>query len=249
MNFLRSFEKLTNGVDINPQNVTFDKATVLIVDDIVDNRRYLRDALRQTNLTLLEAVNGFSALEVLRNNKADLIITDIRMPGMDGFELLAKIKESADLNHIPVIAYSASVMKDEKERIHSSEFEELLIKPVSVSELYAAIMKIIPNSCIEEPGFGSDTNVPPAEEIIEYEEMMVSLEGGLLNRWESFRVRQPLGEVKIFGKDLASLGEKHNCEKIRQYGIDILTATEFFNIEGMLRLLSQYKEKVVSIKK
>ena len=249
LNFLRSFEKMNNGIEINPENVNFEQATVLIVDDIVDNRRYLKDALRLTDLTILEAVNGISALEVLENNKADLVITDIRMPGMDGFELLSRIKNTGNLCHIPVIAYSASVMKDEKERIHSCEFEELLIKPVSVSELYSAIMKILPNHSIEKPFEESDMAIgASAEKISGYEEMMIILEGDYLKRCESFKVRQPLGEVKVFGTDLISLGEKHTCGLIRKYGKDIADAADSFNIEGMLRLLNQYKGKIEGLK-
>jgi PAS domain S-box-containing protein len=249
-NFLRSYEKLKNGVEVNPDKIKFEKAKLLIVDDVYDNRKYISDALRESGLEVLEAVNGVSALDVIEKAIPNLIITDIRMPGMDGFDLLAKIKGNYKTSHIPVIAYSASVMKDEKERIHTSEFEELLIKPVSVSELYSAIMKILPYYSLEEKTV--DNGISDAvlvEGITGYDELMSMLEGIYFKKWESFILRQPIGEVKIFGKDLRNLGENHSCSKIRNYGEDVLAAAESFNIEGMLRLLRKYNEIVESLKK
>jgi len=63
---------------------------------------------------------------------------------MDGFELLEKLKGDVNLKQIPVIAYSASVLRAQKERIHNSEFAGLLIKPVNITQLYLALMNILP---------------------------------------------------------------------------------------------------------
>jgi CheY-like chemotaxis protein len=74
----------------------------------------------------------------------DIIITDIRMPGMDGFEVLKSVKSRDRLKHVPVIAYSASVMKEQKKRIFNSDFASLLIKPVSISDLFNKLSNILP---------------------------------------------------------------------------------------------------------
>ena len=79
--------------------------------------------------------------------------------------------------------------------------------------------------------------------------LMTTLEGDYLNRWETFNVCQPLGKVRVFGKDLISLGKEHNCKIISQYGKDIVDAADFFNMEGMLRLLNRYKGITEDLKK
>ncbi len=63
---------------------------------------------------------------------------------MSGFEFLSAIKSNRKMKHIPVIAYSASVMKEQKEKIHKSEFAGLLIKPVSITDLYLELINILP---------------------------------------------------------------------------------------------------------
>ena len=248
VSFLRSYENSKRNVEINVSNIIFGKAIVLIVDDVADNRNYLRDSLRDTDIEVLDAINGIAALEVLEEKNPDVIITDIRMPGMDGFELLSRIKTDDRLKKIPVIAYSASVMKEEKERIHSSEFADLLIKPVSVSELFSSLMNILKWQPSNSATSGLMDLSDSPEKITGYVEMMASLHGTFYKTWESFNTRQPIGEVKAFGKGLAELGNKHTCTTIKHYGEELVTAANSFNIEGILRLIRQFSNMVERLK-
>ena len=141
--YLRDFSKTTVDIQIDPAEIVFEEAVILIADDVEHNRSYLRDALKNTKLKIVEAEDGIAAYKLAKEIVPDLIIADIRMPKMDGFQLLNKIKTDKKLKHIPVIAYSASVLKSQKERIHKSEFVGLLIKPVKVTELYLALMNIL----------------------------------------------------------------------------------------------------------
>ena len=247
--FLRTYENLKNPVNINPKDIIFEKATVLIVDDIEENRKFLIDALSETKISALEAFNGIAAMELMKTATPDLVITDIRMPGMDGFELLEKIKENPRLKHIPVIAYSASVMKEQKARIHSSEFVELLIKPVQISELFQAIMKNLPYKNRNDYKTDMRAEAEPTEIITDLEGLIKELEGNYSLKWEKFQNRQPINEIKSFGKELISLGNDHTCKMVTKYGEDLFASAESFNIEGILRLLRQYKELSESLKK
>ncbi len=83
-------------------------ARILIVDDCAVNREVLETVLRYGGHDVLEAVNGAAALEVARRHRPSLIITDIVMPGMDGFELTERIHQDADLRDTPIIFYTAT---------------------------------------------------------------------------------------------------------------------------------------------
>ncbi|MEX2428246.1 MAG: ATP-binding protein, partial [Bacteroidales bacterium] len=107
--FLRDLEHQLPENHIDPRSVEFEDATILVADDIEHNRKFLLDALKKSRLKILEAKDGREAYRLAKKTIPKLIISDIRMPVMDGFKLLNKIKEDEQLKHIPVIAYSASV--------------------------------------------------------------------------------------------------------------------------------------------
>ena len=244
----RRFEK--NKVlasKIRTTGVVFDKAVVLIADDVENNRNYLRDILMKTNLNVLEAVDGKEALEIVENLVPDLVIADIKMPELNGFELLEKIKANEKLRHIPVVAYSASVMKEQRGLILKSNFAGLLVKPVSVHDLYEILMRFLPyrNSPVLIP----DEVTPSVnEDIKNISELITSLEGSFKEGWLAFENRQPLGEVRKFGKSLIDLGNTHNSFIVRTYGKELVSAAESFNVEALLSLLKKFNDIVETVK-
>jgi two-component system sensor histidine kinase EvgS len=141
VSYLMSFDKRADENQIEPAEILFEEAVILIADDLEADRNYLRDALKNTGLKIVETKNGREAFTLAKKIVPDLIITDIRMPVLDGFKLLSKLKSEDALKHIPVIAYSASVMKAEEDQIRMSEFSGLLIKPVLLTELFSELMK------------------------------------------------------------------------------------------------------------
>jgi PAS domain S-box-containing protein len=247
--YLRDFSETTIDIHIDPAGIIFEKASILIADDVEHNRSYLRDALKNSGLKIVEAEDGIAAYNLAKKIIPDLIIADIRMPIMDGFQLLDKIKTDIKLKHIPVIAYSASVLHDQKERIHDSKFVGLLIKPVKVAELYLELMNFLPykSTKLAEPDkplsevdlIGEITNLPG---------LIHSLETGFYATWKTFAVRQPIGEIRDFGKNLIQLGMDHNSSIITAYGKELINAADSFNIEALIKLIGKYKSIIESLK-
>lgn len=249
MPYLSDFSKAGVDIQINPSEIEFEEAVILIADDVEHNRSYLRDALIDTRLKVFEAKDGIEAYKLAKEIVPDLIIADIRMPKMDGFGLLNKIKNDRKLKHIPVIAYSASVLKDQKERIHKSDFAGLLVKPVKVAELFLELMNILPykstrtaepDKQLSEVDFAGEINNIPG--------LIDSLETGFYTTWKTFAVRQPIGEIRDFGKNLMQLGMDHNSAIITCYGKDLTGAADSFNIEAILNLIKKYPGIVAGLK-
>lgn len=243
VSFTRSYNYSGRSAGIDPQKIIFEKATVLVVDDVESDSKFIKDALINTRLSVIEAGNGIQALKLIRENPPDLVITDLSMPEMDGFELLSQIKNDIGLKHIPVIAYSASVMKEQTERIHKSEFAGLLIKPIQITELY----EILINNLFSQFNPESNTEKPENDiqlDIKDFEGLMTELNGSFYDTWKSLSTRQPIGKVKNFGAGLSILGEKHGSEIIKKYGNELVTAANAFNIQAILILLKKYKETV-----
>ena len=247
--YQRDFSGTNIDIQINPAEIIFEEAVILIADDVEHNRSYLKDALKNTNLKIFEAKDGFDAYQLAKKVVPDLIIADIRMPKMDGFELLNKIKTDKKLKHIPVIAYSASVLKAQKERIHKSEFVGLLIKPVKVTELYLELMNILPfRSTKEVESDKPHSEVDLIGEITDLPGLIQSLETSFYATWKTFTVTQPIGEIREFGKNLIQLGLEHNSGIIIGYGKDLTGATDSFNIGAILKLIGKYKGIIESLK-
>ena len=230
--------------DINPENILFEKGTLLVVDDVEDNRRLVRDALKSSGLIVLEAPDGLAGLDIAARTNPDVIISDIRMPGLDGFELLEALKKDELLKNIPVIAYSASVMKEQRDRILKTDFAGLLMKPVQISDLYKALMKVLQYKIADTKVIDyKDLSEKEDERISAFEELAAALNGEMSVKHHSFEIRQPLNEVRDFGYRLTELGASHNSNILRQYGEDLVAAADNFNIELMLKLIRKFPEK------
>lgn len=246
--YLHDFERKTYGVQIDPTNIQFGKATILIADDVAHNRKYFVSALKNTNIEIVEAGDGLTAYNLAKVIVPNLIITDLRMPKLDGFGLLKKIQGNANLRHIPVIAYTASAMKKQKEHICNCQFSGLLIKPVRVTDLYIELMNHLPYTSTLALKKDHPSQKELLNQIIDTQGLVHSLETVYTDVWKKFEVRQPIDEVKEFGGNIENLGETHNAEIIKEYGRELILAAESFNIESILKLLNKYQGIVKEIK-
>jgi PAS domain S-box-containing protein len=243
--FLREFENRTHETSLAPENVVFGKSTLLVVDDIEINRKYLKDVLRDTPIAVFEAASGKEAMTKAAYVKPDLIITDIRMPDCDGFEFLDTIKKIESLKHIPVIAYSATVMKEQKTRIYQSEFEGLLIKPVRVAELIRELIRFLPFTSAETPVMD---NTMEGKMIIQGNELVKQMETDFSAKIEEFKSRQPMAEIKEFGNRIAELGQKHQADALIEYGEDLIRATNDFDINKILTMIGTFPQLITRIR-
>jgi two-component system, cell cycle response regulator DivK len=107
---------------------------VLIVDDNDRNLRLARDVLRHAGLRTLEAATGEEALELAALESPDVILMDIRLPDMEGSEVLRTLKQDAGTAPIPVVALTSFAMKGDREWFLSTGFDGYLAKPISVRE-------------------------------------------------------------------------------------------------------------------
>ncbi|NET08952.1 MAG: response regulator [Symploca sp. SIO2B6] len=108
---------------------------LLVVDDRWESRTILRDLLKPLGFTILEAENGEQGLAILQSSSPDIIITDLIMPVMDGFEFLHHIRHSEKLRHHKVIVSSASVSQDDQNFALHQGGDSFLPKPVNIEHL------------------------------------------------------------------------------------------------------------------
>jgi len=116
---------------------------LLVVEDNPLNAKLLRDVLLATGYELLESTTAEEGLRIARERKPDLILMDIRLPGMDGATALNEIKSDATTRHIPVIAVTASVMPSQRSDILAAGFDGYQAKPLSVKSLLAEVRTLL----------------------------------------------------------------------------------------------------------
>lgn len=117
---------------------------ILIVDDIEENRYLLKNYLESDGYIVIEAKNGIEALEILRSNGVNLIISDILMPQMDGFSLCRAVKQDKDLKKIPFVFYTATYTDEQDEKLAISlGASQFILKPKEKDEFNSLIKEVL----------------------------------------------------------------------------------------------------------
>jgi len=119
--------------------------TIVVVEDHDDARRYLGLFLNQMGANVVVARNAFEGLEAIKNNHPNLVVSDIRMPGMDGFGLLREIRAlgSDAGGSVPVIAMTAHITHADRARILNAGFQAYLPKPFTPDKLVETILTVL----------------------------------------------------------------------------------------------------------
>ncbi len=116
---------------------------ILIVDDEMDTISYLRLALAPLNFEVIPAINGTEALQLAQSQKPDLIILDVMMPDIDGFEVTRRLRASPDTSNIPILMFTAKTQITDKIAGFNSGVDIYLTKPVHTVELQANVKALL----------------------------------------------------------------------------------------------------------
>ena len=107
---------------------------ILIVEDNDKNLKLTRDLLRFHGFDTIEATNAEDGITLARERLPQLVLMDIQLPGMDGVSALGELRRNEATATIPVVALTASVMKEDRERFDKAGFDGFITKPISVKE-------------------------------------------------------------------------------------------------------------------
>jgi len=225
-------------------HISLAPATVLIVDDIKNNRDVVRENFAMTDITTLEAENGEHAVELAKQGGIDLILMDIRMPVMGGYEAADKIKS---FSNIPIVALTASVLRDEYEKIKSSNFDGYLRKPVLRTDLFKEICRFLPYQELE---------IEEQEKTIELSELALNaideiisqLENKFIPFWQEVQSSNRISQIQRFSEMLETLAEQYQLDLIKDYNAELKGYMDAFDIKNMTVVLAQFAKLVEQLK-
>ena len=118
-------------------------ARILVVDDIAPNVKLLEAKLTSEYYDVVTAMNGEEALKKVDETKPDIVLLDVMMPGMDGFEVCRRMKENPEHAHIPVVMVTALTDTEDRVKGLQSGADDFLSKPVNDTALMARVRSLV----------------------------------------------------------------------------------------------------------
>jgi CheY-like chemotaxis protein len=112
---------------------------ILVVEDNDKNMKLFRDVLQAKGYRTLEAASGEEGIELAREHAPSLVLMDVQLPGIDGIEALARLREDQRTASIPVLALTAQAMRGDRERFLEAGFDGYLAKPVDILDLIGTV--------------------------------------------------------------------------------------------------------------
>lgn len=115
--------------------------TVLYIEDHPDNMTLVRRILYSENYTLIEARTGFQGIWIAENQDVDVILLDINLPDVDGYEVARRLRASqkTKLAHVPIVAVTANAMKGDQQKVLDAGADLYISKPINIHELLQTV--------------------------------------------------------------------------------------------------------------
>lgn len=117
---------------------------ILVIEDQEDNRRIMRDLLTSKGYDVIEAVNGLDGVKTAETRRPDLILMDIQLPGIDGYEATRRIKANPETRKIPIIVVTSYALSGDDVKAFQAGCDAYVAKPFSPRELLAKIRNYLP---------------------------------------------------------------------------------------------------------
>src|SRR4030042_2835441 len=116
---------------------------ILIVEDNEKNRTLVKDVLEYQGYEVIEAGNGKEGIKIAKENNPDLILMDIQMPVMSGYDAIKILKNNPKTKDIKIIALTSFAMKGDKEKIMEEGFDDYIAKPIDIRRLPELVKKAL----------------------------------------------------------------------------------------------------------
>ncbi|MCP4213636.1 MAG: tetratricopeptide repeat protein [bacterium] len=245
--------------DIRPiEAVRFDKARILVADDVPMNRKLINEYLSSLDFEIIEATDGDEAFRLICQYKPNLLLLDVKMPKMDGFEVAKKVKSHPELKDIPVIMISASLLVWDQKKIKEAPIDGYLNKPVSKTQLIEEMMKCLPHtipgsSPVETAPKGEDiepegTGAPISAETVErIPELTDLLKNKYMKEWKAVKAKRILNELEDFAETMHQLGEEYGVMQLVRWGSEFRNEVELYDFDKMARSLDTFPQVVEDI--
>ncbi len=230
----------------------FRGTRVFIVDDNFTNREIIKQQLQTRGLMLYEAENGKQAVDLTVTTQPDLVIIDLNMPLMNGYETIKTIRSNEKLKDTPIIALSASGLS-ENEKEKPDKFTLFLKKPVTGSMLRSTLSRMLKKGDRRENGPGTAPLIKEksgtGDEFNERAELLKKLEGELFLKWQNLDRGIMVKQGIAFSREMARLGREYNRSLIAEWGEELEMNLQALDFNRARETVRKYPLLIESLKK
>jgi CheY-like chemotaxis protein len=217
------------------------------------NRALLTGYFEGTGHKLITATNGLEVLELAEKHRPDVILMDMRMPDMDGYEATKRLKASAALKRITVIAVTASSFREEEAKARKV-CDGFIRKPFNRSELIAELKRFlklaetagVPKP-IAAPSVADGPSLAPVEVRARWPELVMKLQVEQTGVWPDLCQTLELGPVEAFATRLRTLGETYGAKALQRYGKELFDQAQQFDLDRLPKSLEAFPQLIESL--
>ncbi|BBM85846.1 response regulator [Candidatus Uabimicrobium amorphum] len=227
----------------------FDKATILVVDDIDDNRKLIKAFLKSYDFNIVEARDGEQGFAMAKQHHPDIILMDKRMPILDGEQSTKMIKEELSTQNIPIIALTASAMKNEEEKFKAL-CDDFLTKPISKKSLVQMLAKFLSHDLRELDNEQEKKQKNSWEEQSPTSAISQTLRDALniqQQQWQKLRDSLDIDEIQNFGQHIKQLGVDHQNTLLLSWGKTLEEQAKLFDIEKLMTTLNEFPQLITTL--
>ena len=225
----------------------FAPATILVADDVQLNRALLSGYFEGTGHQVITATNGLEAVAMAEQHRPDVILMDMRMPELDGYQATKRLKAKPTLQNIPVIAVTASSFREEEARARKA-CDGFIRKPFNRAELIAELKRFLkpptnrqtqsdtpaPSTVAEEPA------VIPAAVLARRPELLAKLQQEEATVWPRLCRTMDMGEIEEFARRLSALADEGHFPGLQAYATALLQEVEMFDVDALPKTLQEF---------
>lgn len=233
--------------------IDFVPSTLMLVDDNEFNRSLIVEYLSDYNINVVKAADGTEMLDILEFFKPDIILMDLRMPGIDGYEAKKILKTKPELQDVPIIALTALALKSDEDRIIREGFNSYLKKPVKKNTLIKELMKYLPHTKTMKP-------INPAKQMSENMENLLPenleniavilkiLENDYLPKRDLLLETLMIGEIKNFAEEIDNLGNIYNLPILNNFAKNLNKYCDSLLLNDIVETLESFNKLIKKIK-
>jgi signal transduction histidine kinase/DNA-binding NarL/FixJ family response regulator len=243
-------ELTDTGAPVAESSVDFSQfapATILVADDVALNRALVAGYFDGTGHKLITATNGLEALEQAEKHRPDVILMDMRMPEMDGYQATTRLKANPGLKHIPVIAVTASSFREEEARARKA-CDGFIRKPFNRAQLVAELARFLRFAQPDQTGraapeakaVAAPAGPASAEALARRPELLAKLLEAEQGVWPKLLQTMSMAKIEEFALRLKGWADEGDWSALRGYAASLEQQVQEFDVDRLPKTLQEF---------